>query len=318
MLARLWRRRVSPRGFSRIATISLASLLLVVATGAVVRLTASGLGCENWPRCGDKPYPEQGFHAFVEFGNRVVALAAIILVVVTWLASRRVDGLRRWVSWVAGIVALGTIAQIPLGGVTVILDLHPLAVMSHFFLALAMLGLSVVVTLEARSFADGRPDASVPRPIGWLALCLLPIGIGLLVTGTFVTAAGPHSGGADIRRLGDLEDALYVHVRLSAAFGIGFLILLGALVLHRRTAHGELLLGCAALVLLLVQMGIGEYQWRNELPWAVVLVHVTLAAAIWATLVALTVRLAWASGLSRRETAQTGVVPAVPGGPAGR
>ena len=167
-------------------------------------------------------------------------------------------------------------------------------------------------------FADGRPDASVPRPIGWLALCLLPIGIGLLVTGTFVTAAGPHSGGADIRRLGDLEDALYVHVRLSAAFGIGFLILLGALVLHRRTAHGELLLGCAALVLLLVQMGIGEYQWRNELPWAVVLVHVTLAAAIWATLVALTVRLVWASGLSRRATAQTGVVPAVPGGPAGR
>ena len=311
MLARA-RSRISPLGFRRIATISVGALLIVVVTGAVVRLTASGLGCDNWPRCGDTPFPEKGFHAFVEFGNRMVALVAIVIAILTWIASRRVEGLPRWVSWTAGAVALGTIAQIPLGGVTVILDLHPLAVMSHFFLALLTLGLAVLVAIEARSYETGRPRSTVPRPLGWLSLAMLPVGIALLVTGTFVTAAGPHSGGADIRRLGNLEDAVYIHVRASAIFGIGFLLLVITLVRFRRSARPELQLACGALVLLLVQMGIGEYQWRHQLPWQVVLVHVALAATVWAALVALTVRVVWAAGLTRRTARGTEAISAVP------
>ena len=82
-------RALSARAFLRLASASCASLFLVVTSGAFVRLTGSGLGCENWPSCGDKPYPEQGFHAFVEFGNRLIALVGIVLTLVTWLASRR-------------------------------------------------------------------------------------------------------------------------------------------------------------------------------------------------------------------------------------
>ena len=70
-------RSVSARSFLRIALASCVALFLVITSGAFVRLTGSGLGCENWPSCGDKPYPEQGFHAFVEFGNRMVALVGI-------------------------------------------------------------------------------------------------------------------------------------------------------------------------------------------------------------------------------------------------
>ena len=81
-------RTLSPRAFLGLSLLTCAALFLVVTSGAFVRLTGSGLGCENWPRCGDKPYPEQGFHAFVEFGNRMVALAGIILTLVTLLASR--------------------------------------------------------------------------------------------------------------------------------------------------------------------------------------------------------------------------------------
>ena len=93
--------------------------------------------------------------------------------------------------------------------------------MSHFFLAMAMLGLAVVVALEARALASGQAGiVGSVRALGWLGLGLLPLGIALLVTGAFVTAAGPSSGGADIRRLGNLEDALYVHVRISACLGI--------------------------------------------------------------------------------------------------
>src|SRR5262245_37428538 len=94
-------RTVSARTFLGIAAASSIALFLVITSGAFVRLTGSGLGCENWPSCGDRPYPEQGFHAFVEFGNRMVALVGIILTLVTVIASRRTLGLSGWGRWTA-------------------------------------------------------------------------------------------------------------------------------------------------------------------------------------------------------------------------
>ena len=135
-------RTVSAGTFLRIATASTVALLLVITSGAFVRLTGSGLGCENWPSCGDKPYPEQGFHAFVEFGNRMVALAGIVLTLVTVLASRRAVALSGWGRWGALGAFLVAVAQIPMGGITIALDLHPLAVMTHFLLGLAAFGLA--------------------------------------------------------------------------------------------------------------------------------------------------------------------------------
>ena len=96
-LPRRLRGPVAPAQFVGIALASVAALGLVVTSGAFVRLTGSGLGCENWPRCGDTPFPAKDFHAMVEFGNRVVALVGIVAALVTWLASRRVEGLSKWV-----------------------------------------------------------------------------------------------------------------------------------------------------------------------------------------------------------------------------
>ena len=103
---------VSPSRFVAAALVSLVSLYVVVSTGAVVRLTASGLGCDNWPRCGDKPFPEKGGHAIIEFGNRLVALSAIGFTLLAWLAARRVPRLARWVRLAALGVFVGTAAQI--------------------------------------------------------------------------------------------------------------------------------------------------------------------------------------------------------------
>src|ERR671915_1421180 len=95
--ARLRVLTLAPLGFLRLALASCAAIVLVVTSGAFVRLTGSGLGCENWPRCGDKPYPEQGFHAFVEFGNRLVALVGLALTLLAWIGSLRVPSLPRHV-----------------------------------------------------------------------------------------------------------------------------------------------------------------------------------------------------------------------------
>ncbi len=282
------RREVSARRFVQLAAVTVFSLWVVVTSGAVVRLTASGLGCDNWPRCGDKPYPEKGGHAAIEFSNRVVALVGIALALVTWLASRRVERLPGWVRTVALLTALGTIAQIPLGGITVLLGLHPIAVMSHFLLALVVLAGSVVVALEAWSHHRGlAPPAGPPwlRAVSAVGVAACAV---LVVTGSVATASGPHSGGQDIRRLGlGVTDTVYVHVRATAVFGIGLLVVGLFLWRLRRELPGIARAGVVLLAILLVQMAVGEIQYRNALPWWLVVIHVSLAATIWTLTVAI-------------------------------
>ena len=219
---------MSPKRFLRLATISLGAMLVVVTSGAFVRLTGSGLGCENWPRCGDTPYPEEGFHAFVEFGNRVVAAIGILFALATWLASRKTAGLPRHARAAALGAFLGGFVQIPLGGVTVLLDLHPLAVMAHFLLALVVVALAVVVAVEAWSHEAGLgapvSSAGIRRAVVWLGL---PLCAALVVTGAVATASGPHPGASeDVERLGlGIEETVYWHVRVAAVFGICVLVL---------------------------------------------------------------------------------------------
>lgn len=282
------RREVSPRRFLQLATASVFMLWVVVTSGAVVRLTASGLGCDNWPRCGDKPYPEKGGHAAIEFGNRVVALAGIALTVIVWLAARRVEGLPRRVRAVALATALGTIAQIPLGGITVLLELHPVAVMSHFLLALVVLAGAIVVAIEAWSRRSGLGPPAGPRWLRTIATVGVAACAALVVTGTVATASGPHSGGDDIPRLGlVVTDTIYVHVRATAVFGIGLLMVGLYLWRLRREVPGVAWAGVVLLAVLLVQLAVGEIQYRNALPWWLVVIHVALAASIWVLTVAI-------------------------------
>jgi len=288
VLARV--RTLSPVGFLKLSLASCAALFLVVTSGAFVRLTGSGLGCENWPRCGDKPYPEQGFHAFVEFGNRIVALVGLALTLATWIGALRVPGLARHVRWTALAAFLVTLAQIPMGAITIAVDLHPLAVMTHFLLAMVVLALAVAVAIEAWRFVTG---AEPPAGPAWLrklvAWAGIPACAALVVTGAVATASGPHPGAdEDVERLGlEIADTVYVHVRVAAAFGLGVLFVGWFLWRMRDRYPGLLAIWWALVAVLAAQAIVGEVQYRTALPWGLVLVHVFLAAAIWAASIAL-------------------------------
>jgi heme a synthase len=279
---------VPPRRFRQIAGAAAVMLLVVVATGATVRLTASGLGCQHWPGCQPgQPFPERGFHSYVEFGNRVVAFLTIVATLVAGIASLFVAGLPRWVKVLAWFCFAGTLGQAPLGAVTVYYDLDPLLVLSHFLLSLVVLTAGSLLLLEAIGWEHGWARPLVPA---WLRAVATLFGVALIVmviSGTLVTAAGPHPGSSEgVRRLGNFQTAIEVHVRATAAFGILLLALLVAL--WRLAGTRRLLyatLGVLALVVL--QMAIGEIQYRNRLPWWLVLGHVTVAAAVWAATVAL-------------------------------
>jgi heme a synthase len=288
-LAQLRSLALAPRTFLKLALASVAALYLIVITGSLVRLTGSGLGCESWPGCEEGSFfPASDVHGAIEFGNRAVGIVPIGLSVLTWLGARRTAGLPAWARRLAAAVALGTLAQAPLGLVTITSGLHPLLVMSHFLLALVVLGGAVVVAIEAWGGAAGHADLDLPNELRRLGLVVVAACLVLVVSGAFTTAAGPHPGdSSEVERLGTLEDMLWVHVRVTALFGCAFLLTLGYLAARRDRWPRLFQAALGVLALVLAQMAIGELQYRLELPWGIVAVHVALAAAVWAAVVAL-------------------------------
>jgi cytochrome c oxidase assembly protein subunit 15 len=290
-LARRRALELSPERFRQLAVWAVGWLVLIVATGATVRLTGSGLGCEHWPGCQPNVFfPERGYHSDIEFGNRVVASLTVLTTLVLALGALRTRGLSRNLKTLAWIVFVGTLAQAPLGAITVYYHLNPYLVITHLLLSLIVLGLGVIVLLEASRHARGG-GAALPvaiRAAGGLLFATICV---LVVTGTLATAAGPHPGSTAVRRIGSFQPSVALHVKATAAFGIVFL-LLAAWAWRERVRAPWLLRGCAGLLVLLgIQMAIGETQYRNGLPWWLVLMHVTVAACVFAWTVGLVARL---------------------------
>jgi cytochrome c oxidase assembly protein subunit 15 len=268
---------ISAGTFRRIAVANVLMLIVVVTTGTTVRLTGSGLGCEHWPGCQPgEPLPTQGFHSVVEFSNRIVAGVTIIATLATWLGAL-LAGQPRWVKWLAGGTFLGTAAQAPLGAVTVYYHLNPWLVGAHFLLSLVVLTMGVLVLLEAY----GLRGWTVPHGIRVVAAMSAVAACALIVTGVLATAAGPHSGSVAVPRIGSFQPAVWLHVRATAIFAITFAFLIGWLAYRRNP---NLRAGLWVFALLLVQMIVGELQYRMKLPWWLVLVHVTLSALVWAAM----------------------------------
>jgi heme a synthase len=276
---------ISAGTFRRIALANVLMLIVVVTTGTTVRLTGSGLGCEHWPGCQPgEPLPTQGFHSVVEFSNRIVAGVTIIVTLAT-LVGAFLAGKPTWVKWLAGGTFLGTAAQAPLGAVTVYYHLNPWLVGAHFLLSLVVLTMGVLIALEA----FGLRGWAVPHQIGALAAVAAVSCCALIVTGALATAAGPHSGSVAVPRIGSFQPAVWLHVRATAVFAIAFAVLIAWLLIRRNR---NLQAGLWVFALLLVQMFVGELQYRTKLPWWLVLVHVTLSAAVWAAMSAF-VALLW-------------------------
>src|SRR6478609_7791283 len=275
-LAQVRRASLSLSSFRRLAWANAVMLVLIVATGATVRLTGSGLGCEHWPGCQPHHFEPKSFHSYVEFSNRVFAFLTILLTLTTFVGAI-LARLSRRLRWLAFAIFFGTLLQAPLGALTVHYHLNPWLVLSHFLLSVVVLTLGVALAVEV----SARPSVRVPLYVRRGSLLVAGAAFVLIVSGTLATAAGPHPGSTVVRRLWSFEPAVYWHVRATAVFGLSFALLLTWLVRHRAPqVRGALVL----LGLLAVQMTIGEVQYRTHLPWWLVLVHVTVAATVWAAM----------------------------------
>ena len=286
-LARLRLRSVSLRSFQRMAIATLVLLWLVVTTGALVRLTASGLGCPHWPTCqANALVPQDSSHALIEFSNRTISGIAMLAAVATAIMAYRVAGVDRRIAHALALAAAGTVAQVPLGAITVAFDLNPYLVMSHFLLAMAVVSLSTWATVAV--FRPGAARSVVGGRIGLLAWAAAAVYLALIVSGAFVTAAGPHPGSTTtpIERIGNFYDAAWLHVRVATTFTV-LLVALSVWLWKRFRGSLAQRLSVVSVVLLGCQAAVGEYQYRNGLPWDVIALHVALAATLLMTVVTL-------------------------------
>src|SRR6478752_6501440 len=214
-LSRARRPALSLPAFRRLAWASVAMLVIIVATGATVRLTGWGLGCEHWPGCEQHHFEPRSFHSYIEFGNRVVAFFTFLATLAAFIGAvrARLSGRLRAL---ALVVFLGTLAQAPLGAITIHFHLNPWLVLSHFLLSVVVLTLGVALAVEV----SARPSVLVPGWARYLSVLVWISGAVLIVSGTLATAAGPHPGSTVVRRLWSFQPAVYWHVRATAVFGI--------------------------------------------------------------------------------------------------
>jgi cytochrome c oxidase assembly protein subunit 15 len=286
----------SPRWVRRVYGANLVAQGAIIVTGAVVRLTGSGLGCPTWPRCTESSFvpvaaQDEGFHKWIEFGNRtltfVLGLLALLALVAAWRDARRrrVAGLprRRTLTALAAVPFLGTVAQAVLGGITVLTGLHPLIVAAHFLLSLVIIAFVTVLLWRAGEPGDQPVVVVVRREIRWGVRVLVAVMAAVIVVGTLVTASGPHAGDADVARLGlDPQTVSWLHADL-VLLGIGLLVGLLISLRATRAPRRPVVAAQVALAVFLAQGLIGYVQYFTSLPWVLVAFHVLGAVLVWWT-----------------------------------
>ena len=261
--------------------------MAIVVTGGAVRITGSGLGCPTWPECTPgsyTPVPNQAegqVHAWIEFGNRlltfVLLLGALIALVIAIRVSKHAVTKNR-VRLLAALQLIGILGQGALGGITVLTDLHPIPVASHFLLSVFLIAGAISLRYEivgiVRQKAVGIVATLMPVLI-WLTLFVI-------VAGTIVTGSGPHAGDENAKRFGFSPRVVsWLHADLVIALVVLTLILwLITRVSQNTVIHRYLSI---FLLISLSQGLIGYVQYFTGLPEILVAAHLLGATLVWAS-----------------------------------
>jgi len=277
----------------------------IAVTGAIVRVTASGLGCPTWPQCFPGsftpiPHPEiAGIHQAVEFGNRmitflVVLTAALAVLVVTRARRRREVLLYAW------LMPASTVVQAVIGGITVLTGLLWWTVAIHLLASMTMVWLSVLLYVKVGERDDAVSTPVVPKPLRQLTVLTAAVLAAQLISGTLVTGAGPHAGDKSItqpvpRLQVEITTLVHVHSSLLVAY-LSLLVALGFALLAVHAPRPVMLRLSVLLVLVCAQGLVGTVQFFTGVPAALVAIHVAGAAACTAATAAL-----WAAMRERSQ-----------------
>jgi cytochrome c oxidase assembly protein subunit 15 len=277
----------------------------IAVTGAIVRVTASGLGCPTWPQCFPGSFTPVAvaevpvIHQAVEFGNRMITFLVVLtaaLAVLTVTRARR----RREVLVYAWLMPASTVVQAVIGGITVLTGLLWWTVAIHLLASMTMVWLSVQLYVKIGEPDSGVVTLRVPKPLRWLTVLTAVTLSAVLVTGTLVTGAGPHAGDKSVeqpvpRLQVEITTLVHLHSTLLVAY-LSLIVGLGFALLAVRAPRPVVLRWGVLLALVCAQGLVGTVQFFTGVPAALVAVHVAGAAACTAATAAL-----WASMRERAE-----------------
>lgn len=277
----------------------------IAVTGAIVRVTASGLGCPTWPQCfpgsfTPMPHPEvAGLHQAVEFGNRLLTFLVVLTAVAAVIAVTRARR-RREVLIYAWLMPASTVVQAVIGGITVLTGLLWWTVAIHLLASMAMVWVATLLYVKVGEPDTGAVFPRVPMPLRQLTALSAVALAAVLVTGTMVTGAGPHAGDKSLERpvprlQVEITTLVHMHSSLLMAY-LSLLIGLGFALLAVRAARILLRRLGVVVALVAAQGALGTVQFLTGVPAALVALHVAGAAACTAATAAL-----WASMRERTE-----------------
>lgn len=277
---------LADKALLKLSTLMVFTQSAIVLTGALVRITGSGLGCSTWPECTPGSYtptpdqPEAPLHAWIEFGNRLLTFVLLInalALMFTILKSGKRE-LRR----LGALQILGILAQGVLGGITVLTALNPATVAAHFLLSIIL----IAGALSLRQRAHGKSPIEITliplvTKLIWLHLLLTSL---VLIAGTIVTGSGPHAGDSAAERFNlDSRTMAWIHADLVIALlGVSIALLiairLGLTGQARQVLSGRIQI---FLIVALAQGSIGYIQYFTKLPEALVAAHIIGSIAVW-------------------------------------
>lgn len=286
-----------PRWMRIVFVANLVAQTAIVVTGAVVRLTGSGLGCPTWPECVEGSYvpvarQEEAWHKYVEFGNRLLTFAVGVIAILAVVAAimytvrraRAGKPMRSSILWLGIAPLAGTFAQAVLGGITVLTGLNPITVGMHFLVSIALIAAAVALVVRSRDAGDSPIVFHARQAIRAYTWTLIAVTMLVVIMGVVTTGSGPHSGDAESehRFPFDPRTVSWLHadiVLLFIGMLIGYLILLRVTSAPSRTWRNALIL----VVITVLQASVGYTQYFTGLPALVVTLHVTLACLLWIT-----------------------------------
>ena len=272
--------RVVTRRAKAFAWASLVTEIIIVGTGGSVRLTASGLGCPTWPQCTPGsliPTPELGFHAIIEFSNRMMSGVVAIVALFTFLFLVRLRKSRPELFWLSFSLGILVLAQAGIGGITVLSNLESYVVGLHFVLSAIMVILAAALVWNI--YRSGQKHPPLPlwlRSLVWATAVLAGITV---VVGILTTGSGPHAGDIDTPRNG-LSTELLEHLHAWPAYALFAVTVVMVFATWRAGYSMTRKLSLWLLGAEFLQIAVGLYQARNGLPALSVGVHMVLSCIL--------------------------------------
>ena len=273
-----------------LALASLVSQILIVVTGGAVRLTASGLGCPEWPSCTADSMvttAEMGVHGIIEFGNRLLTFVLTAIAIAMLVSLWNMRKTRRDLFVPAVVLLAGIPAQAVVGGITVLTQLNPWVVGWHFIISMVLITVATVLVNRTRlSRAEAVADTQ-PRATPLLRQLLVAAGVlvtAAVLLGVVVTGSGPHAGDAGAAR-NNLNPDLMTRIHAAPVYLLVLTVLILVVAAYRLQVAHRLRVALILLTAVVFAQGaVGYLQHFLHLPVALVALHMLGASLLTAAM----------------------------------